>query len=63
MHQSDGSLLGLRRVLRGSDDLLLLQVPIEVIKCFLQDFIRGPEGWFVGDGVDCFLLDLYQDPL
>jgi len=49
-------------VLRGSDDLLLLEVPIEVIECLLKDLIRCSEGWFVGDGVDCFLLDLHQDP-
>lgn len=56
-------LLGLISVLRASEDLLLLQAPVEVIECFLKDLIGSPEGGFVGDGVDSFLLDLYQDPL
>lgn len=58
-----GSLLGLMRVLRASEHLLLLQVPIEVIECFLKDLIRRPESWFVSNRVDGFPLDLYQEAL
>lgn len=61
--RSDGSLLGLARVLRASEHLLLLQVPIQVIECLLQDLIGCSEGGFMDNWVNGFLLDLYEDPL
>jgi len=50
-------------ILTASQDFLAFQVSIEMIQCFLKDLIRCPEGWFVGNGVDGFLLDLYQEAL
>jgi hypothetical protein len=47
----------------ASQDLPLLQAPVEVIEFFLQDLIGSSEGRLEGHGVDGFLLDLYQDPL
>ena len=48
---------------KASKNLLLLQAPIEVIECFLQDLIRCSEGRFMGNRIDRFLLDLHKDPL
>ena len=56
-------LIGLMMPQKASKNLLLLQAPIEVIECFLQDLIRCSEGRFMGNRIDRFLLDLHKDPL
>jgi hypothetical protein len=55
-----GWCLGLIRVLRISDVLLLLQLPLDVIECFLKDLLGCFEGWFLSDGVEGVLLNLYK---
>jgi len=43
----------LETVLDASEHLFALEVPIEQIQCLLQDFIRCPEGRFLGDRIHC----------
>lgn len=58
-----GWCLSLIRVPRVSENLLLFHAPVEAIKFFLKDLFACSEVRFMDNGVDGFLLDVYQDLL